>query len=192
MGKLRNFLYLALTLLKGGKEMFYKTNYVSPLGNLEILCDDSSVKGIWFNQQKYYGSHYNLDEISLSENQVTKEVEIWLDSYFKGENPSLSHLNLAPDVTEYRKKVLDVLIEIPLGKTMTYKEIAEVLQKKYPNTKTSPRAVGGAVGHNPISILIPCHRVIGSSGLLTGYAGGINRKIELLVIEGFSKNSLKQ
>lgn len=101
-------------------------------------------------------------------------------------------MNLAPDVTEYRKKVLDVLIEIPLGKTMTYKEIAEVLQKKYPNTKTSPRAVGGAVGHNPISILIPCHRVIGSSGLLTGYAGGINRKIELLVIEGFSKNSLKQ
>lgn len=76
MGKLRNFLYLALTLLKGGKEMFYKTNYVSPLGNLEILCDDSSVKGIWFDQQKYYGSHYNLEEISLSENQVTKEVEI--------------------------------------------------------------------------------------------------------------------
>lgn len=172
--------------------MFYKTNYVSPLGNLEILCDDSSVKGIWFDQQKYYGSHYNLDEISLSENQVTKEVKIWLDSYFKGKNPSLSRLNLAPDVTEYRKKVLDVLIAIPLGETMTYKEIAEVLQKKYPNTQTSPRAVGGAVGHNPISILIPCHRVIGSSGLLTGYAGGINRKIELLVIEGFSKNSLKQ
>ncbi|MEG0256610.1 methylated-DNA--[protein]-cysteine S-methyltransferase [Vagococcus sp.] len=171
--------------------MFYKKNYQSPLGKLEILCDDTSVKGIWFENQKYYGSHFELNSIQTSENEVIKQVEKWLDAYFNGEQPRLEQLNLQPDVTEYRKKVLKILVEIPYGKTMTYKEIAEKLNNKYPSNKTSARAVGGAVGHNPISILIPCHRVVGTNASLTGFAGGLNRKVELLALEGFDKKILE-
>ena len=113
-----------------------------------------------------------------------------MDAYFSGKNPTLDHLKLSPEVTCYRQRVLKVLQKIEYHEIMTYQEIASELESQDLHNKTSPRAVGGAVGHNPISILIPCHRVIGSNGFLTGYAGGIERKIELLALEGFSRAEL--
>lgn len=172
--------------------MLYKGNYLSPLGIIEIVSDENSVLGLWFENQKYFGSSYNLETIEDKESQTIIDVKKWLNQYFDGQQPNAHLLNLAPDVSDYRNRVLKVIQEVPYGKTITYKEIADEINKETSARKTSTRAVGGAVGHNPISILIPCHRVIGSGGQLTGYAGGIERKIELLALEGHSRNNLEQ
>lgn len=172
--------------------VFYRSRYVSPLGDMVIVCDNQSVKGIWFEDQKHYGSNYELSKISNEKNDVNDDVETWLDSFFLRKNPVITSLKLAPDVTEFQKEVLDILMEIPYGKLISYKEVADKISQRRKDGKTSARAVGGAVGRNPISIIIPCHRVIGSDGSLTGYAGGIDRKIELLSIEGIDKNVMRQ
>lgn len=161
--------------------MLFKSNYRSPFGNFTILSDENSLLGVWFEKQKYYGSSYDLTHLSSNENKLMKHTKHWLDAYFSGEKPSITELSLKPQVTPYQKKVLEILKTIPYGKTITYQEIANQLE-----TKSSARAVGGAVGRNPISILIPCHRVIGTNGSLTGYAGGLPLKKALLSLENNS------
>ncbi|MCI9156887.1 MAG: methylated-DNA--[protein]-cysteine S-methyltransferase, partial [Lawsonibacter sp.] len=109
---------------------------------------------------------------------------LWLDRYFAGERPAISELPLAPIGSEFRKEVWQVLCEIPYGETTTYGEISQKIAARRGLERMSAQAVGGAVGHNPISIIVPCHRVVGSNGSLTGYAGGLQKKIKLLTHEG--------
>lgn len=152
----------------------YSTDYSSPIGNMLIASDGEAVCGVWFYGQK----HFPLDDfIQKDDLAIFRDVKRWLDDYFNGLNPKIS-FKLKPEGTEFRLKVWKILSEIPYGETMTYGEIAGKI-----SPTMSAQAVGGAVGHNPITILIPCHRVLGTDGKLTGYAGGIDKKIELLKIE---------
>ncbi len=157
--------------------MFYKTTYNSPLGIITLCSDGSNLVGVWFDGQKYFAS--TIKEMT-EKNDLTifSNVKNWLDRYFTGQNPKISELPLAPIGNEFRQAVWKLLCEIPYGETTTYGEIAKRLGKPM-----SAQAVGGAVGHNPISIIIPCHRVIGKNGSITGYAGGIDKKIKLLELE---------
>ena len=123
------------------------------------------------------------NETEEKETPVLKETREWLDLYFAGKEPGFLP-KLAPEGSEFRKMVWEILLKIPYGKTMTYGEIGDEVAKRTGKRTMSAQAVGGAVGHNPISVLIPCHRVVGTNGSLTGYAGGIERKVALLKLEG--------
>ena len=141
-----------------------------------------ALTGLWFIGQKYYPD--NADQCALSPKEgVFLSAQEWLDRYFAGENPAVG-FPLALNGTAFRKEVWDILRGIPYGKTMTYGQIAALIAKRRGVDRFSGQAVGGAVGHNPISIVIPCHRVVGASGGLTGYAGGLERKSALLKLEG--------
>ena len=153
----------------------YSTDYSSPIGNMLIASDGEAVCGVWFYNQKYFPSLNNFTK--KDDLAIFRDVKRWLDDYFNGLNPQIT-FKLKPEGTEFRLKVWKILSEIPYGETMTYGEIAGKI-----SPTMSSQAVGGAVGHNPIAILIPCHRVLGTDGKLTGYAGGIDKKIELLKIE---------
>ena len=147
----------------------------SPLGKMLLAADEIGLIGVWFENQKYYAS--GLKETLEKETVVLKETKEWLDFYFSGKEPEfLPKMHLIG--TEFQKKVWHILLKIPYGKTMTYKDIARII-----SPTMSAQAVGSAVGHNKISILIPCHRVIGSNNNLTGYAGGIEKKENLLKLE---------
>ncbi|WP_300559751.1 methylated-DNA--[protein]-cysteine S-methyltransferase [Companilactobacillus sp.] len=169
--------------------MLFKTTYDSPLKEITILTNEKSLLGLWFTDQKYFGAKFNLDEATNQTNVISKKVIAWLDAYFAGHQPDATSIPVDPKVTPYRRSVSTILQQIPYGQVWTYKQIAEKLNQRQTH-QTSARAVGGAVGHNPISIIIPCHRVVGSDGNLTGYAGGIDRKIALLELEGFSHDNL--
>lgn len=161
-----------------------KYEYHSPLGTMTMLADDAALHGLWFNDQKYFGADYALDEIAVGENSIIKRTTAWLDQYFAKQDPDTHAIPLALETTPYRQRILSGLQEVPAGSTITYQELG---QKAAPNqniSKGAARAVGGAVAHNPILILVPCHRVIGSDGRLTGYAGGTARKLALLQLEG--------
>ena len=160
----------------------YKTYYTSPIGRILILTDSNALLGLWLEGQKYFGAGYDLEQAEEEETEVSRRVFAWLDAYFKGENPAINEIPLAPQVTEFRSKVLTVLQKIPYGQTSTYSDILRELQAEYGKIG-SARAVGGAIGHNPISLLIPCHRIVGSDGKLTGYAGGLDKKSFLLELE---------
>ncbi|MBQ6098587.1 MAG: methylated-DNA--[Methanobrevibacter sp.] len=157
--------------------MYFSTDYSSPIGEMLILSDGEAICGLWFYGQKHFLSSVDGDIIVNDDLTIFTEVKKWLDDYFNGLNPKIN-FKLNPGGSEFRKKVWKILSEIPYGETLTYGEIASKL-----SDSMSAQAVGGAVGHNPISILIPCHRVLGTGGKLTGYAGGIDRKIKLLEIE---------
>lgn len=166
----------------------YIMEYNSPLGPVTIASDGENITGLWLEGQKYYAS--TLEEPIFGEKlPVFQLAENWLSQYFKGENPSPS-LPLAPKGSDFRHKVWDILLKIPYGEVITYGEIAKKLEKSSDGKRVSAQAVGGAVGHNPISIIIPCHRVVGTNGSLTGYAGGIDKKIELLKLEGVPMDNL--
>ena len=201
-----------------GELMIYKKLYDSPLGEILILGDLEGILGIYFEGQREFDDLINNKEIKnfedtenfglkdknikgksffneknkvsgedICENKIFDETKKWLDIYFSREEPKFTpKLNIKG--SELRKDVWKILLEIPYGKTLTYKAIAEklVMSEKY--KKMSAQAVGGAVGHNPISIIIPCHRVVGASGSLTGYAGGLDRKVKLLELEGVDMN----
>lgn len=169
-----------------------KTNYKSPVGNLTIACDSNeNIVGLWIEGQKYFCSTVAAPMIENDNLDIFKRTKKWLDRYFNGEKPQISELPLSPKGSEFRQCVWKILCEIPYGETCTYKEIADIIAKEQGVDKMSAQAVGGAVGHNPISIIIPCHRVVGSDGSLTGYAGGIETKIKLLKLEGvLAKNIL--
>ncbi|MCI9449176.1 MAG: methylated-DNA--[protein]-cysteine S-methyltransferase [Clostridiales bacterium] len=161
--------------------MIYTYQYASPLGKIIFASDGRSLTGLWFDGQKYFDASLikEAEEVRLP---VFDETVCWLDTYFSGRSPDFTP-KLNPDGTPFRKSVWDILLTIPFGKTMTYGEIADKIAAQTGIRKMSAQAVGGAVGHNPISIIIPCHRVIGSDGNLTGYAGGIDIKTYLLKIE---------
>ncbi len=164
--------------------MFYKTTYLSPLGNIMIAGDGKSVSGVWLEGQKYFADTVLQDMKEKDDIPVFIKTKEWLNRYFAGENPSIDELPLAPQGNSFRQAVWKILCEIPYGKTITYGEIARKIAKQMNKTSMSAQAVGGAVGHNPVSIIIPCHRVVGAGGNLTGYAGGIDIKIKLLKLEG--------
>lgn len=170
--------------------MFYYTNYSSKVGKLTIVSDEKNIVGLWIENQKYFCSNMPSGELKEEETPILRNAKTWLDKYFKGEKPNINELSLKPEGSEFRKLVWKFLCDIPYGKTITYKEIAEKVAKAQGKEKTSAQAVGGAVGHNPISIIIPCHRVVGTDGNLTGYAGGIDIKIKLLAHEKVDMKNL--
>ena len=162
--------------------MDYVYRYPSPIGSMIMASNGISLTGLWFDGQKYFAQTLSkpYEEKLLP---VFEETIKWLDIYFSGEIPDFTP-ELSVHSTPFRKAVYDILLTIPYGQTMTYGEIAANLSRQMGKKKMSAQAVGGAVGHNPISIIIPCHRVVGADCSLTGYAGGIDRKKFLLELEG--------
>lgn len=150
--------------------------WMSPLGSVTIASDGSSVTGLWFDGQKHYGTTL-VPEPVLCDLPVFRETIAWLERYFSGDAPAVTP-PLRLTGTPFQMAVWELLRGIPYGETVTYGELAQAM-----DPPTSPRAVGNAVGRNPISILIPCHRVMGAGGSLTGYAGGTDRKKALLQLE---------
>jgi methylated-DNA-[protein]-cysteine S-methyltransferase len=170
--------------------MYYTTTYASPVGQILLASDGDYLIGAWIEGQKYHGG-MQKDADVLKDDAVQKDdflvllaAKDWLDQYFAGGKPSISELPLAPVGSDFRQEVWAILREIPYGETTTYGDIAKTIAAKTGKSRLSAQAVGGAVGHNPISIIIPCHRVVGANGSLTGYAGGIDKKIKLLEHEG--------
>ena len=163
--------------------MIYTSNYKSPVGSILIASKDNKLIGLWIENQKHYLSNYN-EEISQKENiEILEKTKKWLDRYFNGEKPKIDELDINPIGSEFRKNVLEILKNIPYGEVTTYNDIAKKIAKQKGIAKMSAQAVGGAVGHNPISIIVPCHRVLGVNKNITGYGGGLHLKRELLKIE---------
>lgn len=158
-------------------------DYDSPLGKMLLAADDAGLAGAWFYGQRHF-AHGLEDARGSGAHEVPAllAAKTWLDSYFAGERPSTCSVSLAPRGTAFQRRVWDALLDIPYGKTSTYGELARGLG-------SSPRAVGAAVGRNPISVIVPCHRVMGANGSLTGYAGGLDRKQALLTLERESRMS---
>jgi methylated-DNA-[protein]-cysteine S-methyltransferase len=164
--------------------MYYSTTYSSPIGTLTLACHEDSLAGLWIEGQKYWGATLP-QSVEVSDNRVVfEDTKAWLDQYFAGHQPDPLVLPLAPAGSEFRQGVWKILCTIPYGSVMTYAEIATQMAATMGKEYMSSQAVGGAVGHNPISIIIPCHRVVGSNGSLTGYASGVHRKQWLLHWEG--------
>lgn len=161
--------------------MRYTDNYVSPMGNIVLAGDGTALTGLWFEGQKWFGAGLT-DGAERAELPVFGQTKKWLDIYFGGGEPAFMPA-VALRGSEFQIAVWNVLSAIPYGKTVTYGEIARNLTA-VTGRKTSARAVGSAVGRNPVSIIVPCHRVLGADGSLTGYAGGVERKRELLRLEG--------
>ena len=161
--------------------MTYISHYVSPLGGITLASNGRELTGLWFDGQKYFGD-------TLPANCLNQDLPVfgttrkWLDVYFTGQDPGFTP-DLCMETTPFRKMVWSIMLTIPFGKTMTYGEIARIAAREKGLSRMSPQAVGGAVGHNSISLIIPCHRVVGTNGSLTGYAGGIQKKVKLLEME---------
>lgn len=170
--------------------MNYSTRYQSPVGALTLASDGESLTGLWIEGQKYHGGGVSGTITEKEDLPVFEAVKKWLDKYFAGAMPAISELPLAPAGSAFRQAVWAILCEIPYGWVVTYGDIAKTMASKMKRTGMSSQAVGGAVGHNPISIVIPCHRVVGSDGSLTGYAGGIGTKVKLLEMEGADMSCL--
>ena len=165
--------------------MIYTAQYQSPVGEILLAARDEGVIGLWIQGQKHFlDSVKKEDKTVQKEHPVLRAASVWLDRYFAGEKPLISELRLAPEGSEFRQEVWNILCGIPYGGLTTYGEIAKEIAVRFGKQHMSAQAVGGAVGHNPISIIIPCHRVVGTNGSLTGYAGGIDKKIWLLQHEG--------
>lgn len=170
--------------------MYYRTTYPSPVGIITLASDGSSLVGAWNEGQKYHGATIPEDVIEHGDMPIFDTVKKWLDKYFAGEKPDISELPLCPIGSGFRQEVWSILCEIPYGEVITYGDIAKKIAAKMNKESMSSQAVGGAVGHNPISIIIPCHRVVGSNGSLTGYAGGVHTKVKLLELEGADMSGL--
>ncbi len=161
--------------------MHYITHYQSPLGTILLDACETGLTGLWFDGAKYYAC--GLDPNPVEKNTpVFDQTKKWLDIYFSGREPDFyPPLHLIG--TPFQLLVWDILQKIPYGKTLAYGEIAKRAAAIKGLSQMSPQAAGGAVGHNKISIIIPCHRVVGADGSLTGYAGGIDKKRKLLALE---------
>ena len=160
--------------------MLYTSHYASPLGGMTLVSDGTALVGLYFDGQKYAAQ--GLDATRTQKNLlIFEEVCRWLDVYFSGRKPDFTPPT-APAGTAFQQSVWEILRTIPYGQTVTYGAIARRIEQNT-GCRMSAQAVGGAVGRNPISILIPCHRVIGADGSLTGYAGGLDKKAYLLRIE---------
>ena len=155
--------------------------YDSPLGRILLAADEIGLTGLWFEGQKYYAAQ--LPEAHTEqETPILAEAKRWLDIYFTGKEPDFLP-PLHPIGSAFRQAVWEILLQIPYGQTMTYGEIARRMAAQKGLARMSAQAVGGAVGHNEISVIVPCHRVVGTNGSLTGYAGGIDKKMKLLELE---------
>lgn len=168
--------------------MQYITTYSSPVGGILLAADDIGLTGLWFDGEKFYAK--SLDPVHTEkEVPVFKGVKRWLDLYFSGKKP-----DFMPPVhmigSAFQLSVWNILAEIPYGQTTTYGEIARQIAARRGVDRMSAQAVGGAVGHNEISIIVPCHRVVGTNGSLTGYAGGVDKKVRLLTLEGVDMSGL--
>ena len=161
--------------------MDYLDTFASPVGPLTVASDGDALVGLWLEGQKYFESTLGASE-QRPDLPVLAEARAWLDRYFAGEEPGPIPA-VRPRGTAFRQRVWTMLADIPYGKLTTYGELAQRIAEQT-GSRASARAVGGAVGHNPISIILPCHRVVGSGGSLTGYAGGLQKKIALLKLEG--------
>lgn len=161
--------------------MVYTYHCTSPIGGITLASDSETLTGLWFEGQKYYPQNLVAESFKVKLPIFTETVK-WLDIYFGGKKPSFT-LPINLHTTPFRKAVYDILLTIPYGQTMTYGEIARILAEQQGVERMSAQTVGSAVGHNPISIIIPCHRVVGADGSLTGYAGGLDKKTALLKLE---------
>ena len=156
------------------------TRYASPLGTIFLAADNGALAGLWLEGQKYFAA--TLDEAAVERDDlpVFRQTAAWLDAYF-AKQPLPDLPPLAPKGSDFRQAVWRLLLEIPYGQVTTYGALAQILRDR--GISAAAQAVGGAVGHNDISLIIPCHRVVGASGSLTGYAGGVDKKIKLLELE---------
>ena len=170
--------------------MYYISHYKSPVGLLTLAGEGEHLTGLWLEGQKYFGATLPRQSLERDIDPVFIKAREWLDRYFAGERPGIGELSLAPSGGVFRQEVWRLLCEIPYGEVTTYGEIARRLAKRLGRSSTSAQAIGGAVGHNPISIVIPCHRVVGAGGSLTGYAGGVEKKRWLLAHEGVDVSRL--
>lgn len=161
--------------------MIYIDTYISPLGSMTMAGSERGITGLWFDGQKYFGANLP-EEYNTKKLPIFEETKEWLDLYFQGKEPDFTP-QLSLKGSPFRMTVWEILLAIPYGQTITYGEIAARVAKEKDMPHMSAQAVGGAVGHNPISIIVPCHRLVGANGSLTGYAGGIDKKIELLKLE---------
>ena len=167
--------------------MDYIHHYDSPLGGIVLASDGKALTGLWFDAQKYFGDTLSK-EYEDKNLPIFDEADRWLNIYFSGKAPGFTPpLNMK--TTPFRKAVWEIMLTIPFGQTMTYGEIARQIAAQKGLPRMSAQAVGGAVGHNSISLIIPCHRVVGTNGSLTGYAGGIERKVKLLTMENADMSS---
>lgn len=171
--------------------MLYISHYDSQIGRLLLTTDDNYLTGLWFSEGKY--QYYTLDKEKYieKENNIIKETKKWLKLYFQGKKPDFCP-PLNPTGSKFQEEVWEILKQIPYGKTITYHEIAKKIAELRKIKVMSAQAIGGAVGHNKISIIIPCHRVIGTNGKLTGYAGGLDKKYKLLALEGHNMKQIKK
>lgn len=161
----------------------YITSQTSPIGTLVLTSDGTNLTGLYLKHQKYFLDGISEDLERKDDLKIFKQTKSWLKHYFAGSAPSPHDLKLKPKGTVFRRTVWKELLNIPYGATITYKELSKKVAKKLGRKTMSAQAIGQAVGHNPISIIIPCHRVIGTSGNLVGYAGGISKKAYLLTLE---------
>ena len=168
--------------------MVYTCKYQSTLGDILLAADEIGLTGLWFEGQKYFANTLPNEHIS-QETEILAEAKKWLNVYFSGEEPQFTP-PLHPAGSEFRQAVWQILLQIPYGQTITYGEIAHKMAELKNTSHMSAQAVGGAIGHNEISIIIPCHRVVGTNGSLTGYAGGIDKKISLLELEHADMSNL--
>ena len=160
--------------------MFYKTYYASPVGLLTLASDGINLIGLWTDEHKYFAEGLTQNLVLNETLPLFKEVSRWLDDYFNGKNPDITGLKLLPKGTDFKNTVWDVLKTIPYGQTITYSDLAKAVSDKLGGQKTSVQAVGGAVGHNQISIIIPCHRVVGDNGRVSAYSSDLECKMLLL------------
>ena len=161
--------------------MTFTQQYDSPLGGMLLAADEIGLTGLWFGGQKYFARGLPAERTERS-TPVLTEAKRWLDLYFSGREPDFIP-PLHPAGSAFRRAVWQILLQVPYGQTITYGEIARQLAEKRGLARMSAQAVGGAVGHNAVSVIIPCHRVVGTNGSLTGYAGGIGKKVRLLELE---------
>ncbi|RHP44693.1 methylated-DNA--[protein]-cysteine S-methyltransferase [Clostridium sp. AF32-12BH] len=176
--------------------MIYTSTYFSPLGTLLLAADSAGLTGLWLENGKYFADTLENKEYKKIEktptgiaaagqkeaSEILTDTRRWLDLYFQGKKPDFTpKLHLTG--SDFRMEVWKLLLEIPYGQTVTYGALARKLADRHGLAKMSAQAVGGAVGHNPVSIIVPCHRVVGTNGSLTGYAGGIGNKVKLLELE---------
>ena len=165
--------------------MDYTAHYDSPLGDITLASDGEKLVGLWFDGQKYFADTLGKEHEDGPDLEIFDMTRRWLDIYFSGHAPDFTP-PLMMRTTDFRKRVWEIMLTIPFGKTMTYGDISRLIARERGLASMSAQAVGGAVGHNSISLIIPCHRVVGTDGSMTGYAGGIDKKMQLLKMEGVS------
>ena len=164
--------------------MIFSTRYTSPAGEITLASDGENLVGAWFEGQRFFGGAFTeMKPAGRARLALFREACVWLDAYFRGEKPSPKELSLSPCGSVFQREVWRALLEIPYGETSTYGEVSGKVAARLGVRRMSARAVGGAIGRNPITVIIPCHRVIGANGKLTGYAGGLERKKFLLRFE---------